>query len=476
MERNTTIATFVMLAWSPVVVALFLRLGRRWATLIAVVGGSLLIPWAAFPIAPGGRVTFGQPEAIGLALALGMVARERGALLRARPRWVDLPAIAYAFYPMVGLLSAGPVAAWDSADMTLHRVTGWLIPYAAARRYFGDVEGARRIAVAVVLATVALVPLCAFEALLGPKWYLGGLVYGIPFREGTVRRLGGWRPEVFFLSGIAVASWLAMAAVVAGWLWLGRSWRPSRGPSWWPTLVLVLASLGCRGVYGYILLACGLLATVLTQTFRTRWVLALVVAAAPTYVALRVSGAWDASSLTRAASGLGREDTVGSRLVAENDVISRVVAKRPLLGFGTSVWHLSEVHEPPLKWWPDGAWLFRLWAGGLIGVALSLTAELAPACMVLGRPAGRPDRAEAGSPAWGLALLLALHAIDGLHNAPNFPVVALAAGSLVGVASTGRGEARNSGRGPARSRKAGPAGRRSTPASPFEVWRGSRPC
>jgi len=433
------IAAFLL--WSPVVVAVFRVYGRRAGTLVAVVGGNLLLPGEAFYPAAGFPLRATKELAAGLALALGVLSRDGLSALRFRPRWVDLPAVVYAAFPLCGLASGGPGVAGDAADMVLQRVAGVLIPYAAARRYLGDAEGARRVAVAVVLATLAYVPVCAWETLLGPRWYLAGLCYGTPAREGMVQRLGGWRPEGFFTDGILLAEWMALGAVMACWLWAGRLWRPRRGPAWWPPLVLVLASVACRGVYGYITLGVGLAATLLTIGLRTRWALAALSAATPAYLVLRVSGVWDAGVLTGLAGALGRPGTVAFRLASEDAVVSRVVSRHPALGFGNYVWHIRDVGET-LNQWPDGLWLTLLWSGGLAGLALHAAAlHLFPAGLALGAPTGRPGRVEAGSAAWALALFTALSLLDSLHNPTGLAPVALVGGSLVGLAATpgGRG-------------------------------------
>jgi hypothetical protein len=251
-----------------------------------------------------------------------------------------------------------------------------------------------------------------------------------------VFRLGGWRPEGFFLNGLMLAVWVALAAVVAAWLWLGRGWRPRWGPPWWPALVLVLASVGCRSVYGYITLGVGLAVALISRALRTRWAVALLLLAAPLYIGLRITGEWDARMLTRMATVTGRAGSVDFRLRAEDGIIMRVLERHPIVGFGIHIWHYQDINET-LGLWPDGQWLVTLWTGGLAGLVLELSALfLIPAglALALARPPGGRGPVESGAPILGLALFGALCMLDGLHNHSAFTPRALVAGSLVGVA------------------------------------------
>ena len=434
MEVNRSLIAAILAGWIPAVAVLFRLLGPRRATLIAILGGYLFLPslFLEWPIP--GAIGFGKPHAIGLGLVLGILCCDRSSLWRARPRWLDLPMVAFAISPLLGFLTGGRLAPWDVADTIFQRTTGWLVPYATGRLYFGDDEGARRIGVGVVVGALLMVPVCAFEAVLGPSWYLNGLFYGIPYREGMVARLGGWRPEGFLGNGIELATWMALGAVSASWLWGGGAWRPRRGPSWWPSLVLFLAAAACRGIYGYLTLGLGLAAALTTQALRTRWVLVALALLAPTYMTLRLGGLWDARSLPKLAGFTGRAGSVGFRIEAEDAVMKPVLARHPALGFGVPIWHAGVVRET-LTRWPDGAWLSTLWEGGLLGLALSVGAmHLFPSGLALARPSSRPSRRDASSPAWGLVLFSILNMTDSLHNPSRLVPTALIAGALVGRA------------------------------------------
>jgi hypothetical protein len=432
LEVDRSLIRAVLIGSIPLIALLVRTLGPRRAALIAILGGYLFLPNVFLQLVPG-RIGFGKPDAIAAGLVLGIVVFDRAALGRARLRWLDLPMLAWVLYPLAGFLTEGRFAPWDVAEMIYRRTTGSLVPYAAGRLYFGDDEGTRSIGVGIVLAALVMVPVCAFETIMGPEWYLNGLIYGIPYRAEMVARLGGWRPEGFLGNGIELATWMAMGGALAFWLAIGdRAWPSRWGPSWWPPLVLVLTVAACRGLYGYVALGLGLAAAVLTRTLRTRWVLVALALVAPAYMALRISGTWSAGSLPGLVEFAGKASSIGFRIAAEDAVMRSVLARHPTLGYGVHIWNAPVVHET-ITTWPDGAWLLTLWEGGLVGLALSLAAiHLFPAGLALARPPGRPRPWEAGAAAWGLVLVSILHMTDSLHNPSPFLPTALIAGALAG--------------------------------------------
>jgi hypothetical protein len=432
LEVHQALIRAALVGSIPLIALLVRILGPHRAVLCAILGGYVFLPNVFLPLVPG-RIGFGKPDAIAAGLVLGIVGFDRAALGRVRLRWLDLPMLAWVLYPLAGFLTEGRHVPWDVAEMIYRRTTAALVPYAAGRLYFGDDAGTRSVGVGIVLSALVLVPVCWFETVVGPEWYLNGLIYGIPYRAEMVERLGGWRPEGFLGNGIELANWMAMGGSLAFWLAIGdRAWPSRWGPSWWPPLVLVLTVAACRGLYGYVVLGLGLAAAVLTRTLRTRWVLVAMALVAPVYMALRVTGIWSAQILPRLVEFAGKSGSIGFRVAAEDAVMRSVLARHPALGYGVHIWSAPVVHET-ITTWPDGAWLITLWEGGLVGLALSLAAlHLFPAGLALARPMGRPRPWEAGSAAWGLVLVSILHMTDSLHNPAPFLPTALIAGALAG--------------------------------------------
>lgn len=427
---NTNLIEAVLLAWVPIVAILFRAIGPRRAVLVALLGGFLFLPIGQVKLAP---TTLAFPvdkwNVMGLGMILGVLLFDRRSLFQTRPRWFDVAMAAFYLAPLIGLVTGVPGTSADVRDVMIGRGLGWVVPYVMGRLYFGRPDGPSEVVIALTISGLSYIPVCLYEEFAGPSRYLAGLIYQINYNEGMVNRLGGWRPEGFLGSGLSVASWMAMTTVMATWLWLGGGWRSRRWPAWAPALALLATTLSCRGVYGYLLLGVGIAAALLTRVTRSRAILVLLILVPLTYMMVRASGLWDGVQLVEVANNLtGRGDTVDFRLRAENGVIRKVFDRNPVLGFGTYVWH-GEGFD-----WPDGSWLHALWMGGLLGLALQLSAlYVLPASLALSRPTGRPNWWQASSPRWGLASWCILQMIDNMHNTSYFTPTALIAGTLVGL-------------------------------------------
>jgi hypothetical protein len=424
---------YVFAAWLPVVAILFRVLGPRRASLIAVLAGLLLLPreagdWLAF-----GTLTINKRTVSGVALLLGLIVADPRALLKSRPRPLDVPMWLFVLLPLASLAANRFQEPLVSIDQVWKNFFEWAMPYWLGRLYFGDRDGPRQVAVAIVIAGLTYLPVCVFEMVMGPKFYLLGLVYGIEPYGNMVERLGGWRPEGFLTNGIELTSWMAMTATLAAWLWFRKAWQPWRWPAWSPWLALTVVTLACRGVYGYASLALGLATATLSHLLRTRSLIAALALIAPTYIAVRVSGVWDGRQLVELAERAGKAGTISYRLRAEDEYIKKVMEHGPVFGFGG-------VNSSIFDWyaqghlWPDGWWIHVFRAGGFVGlVAFLLALFLVPAVVALATPAGRSGRASPGAVAWGLALWLIIHMIDSLQNMAFFTMTPLIGGTVISL-------------------------------------------
>lgn len=405
-------------------------IGPRGAVLAAVIGGFLFLPAGEIKLDLSGFVfALNKWNVNGLALILGCLIFDRRTVLQVRPCWLDLPMAAYYLAPLIGLVTGVPGSSVDITDIMIGRGLGWIVAYVMGRIYFSRDNGPAEVAFAVVLGGLVYVPVCIYEEIAGPQHYLATLVYGIA-SSGNVDRLGGWRPNGFLGDGLVLASWMALTAVTATWLWLGHV-RSGHRLAGMIALLLVVTTLSCRGVYGYLLLAAGLATAVLSRWLRARAFLVCLSVIPILYMGLRMSGAWGGWILVNGADFTGRSSTVAFRLLAEEDIISRVIGNRPVFGFGSYIWNTSFSH------WPDGGWLHILWMGGLAGVALWLLALMVvPVASAISRPLGGPAGRQELFPAWALACWCALQMLDSLHNTSYIPPLTLIAGTLVGYCSS----------------------------------------
>ena len=428
----------VLLLWPLLVALLFRACGPRRAVLFAVIGGFLLLPVGQIKLdLPGFDFPLDKWNVNGVAMLACCLLFDRRSLAKTRLQWIDLPMAAYYLAPLIGLVTGVSGAAVDIGDLMIGRGLGWVVPYAMARIYFSNRDGPAEVAFAVVLGGLFYVPICIYEELAGPGHYVATLIYGIP-HSGNVDRLGGWRPNGFLGDGLVLASWMAMTAVTAVWLWLGRV-RSSRLQLGIIALALVLTTLSCRGVYGYLLLAAGLATALISNWKHSRAWLICLAAIPAVYIGLRLSGVWDASILLNGANFTGRPGTVAFRLLAEDEIISRVMGEHPVFGFGSYVWNANHAH------FPDGGWLHVLWMGGCLGIVLWLVAMMAtPVAAALKRQQAGYAGMQVNFAAWSLACWCALQAQDMLHNTSYIPPLALIIGTLMGysVSKTPHREAR----------------------------------
>ena len=450
------------LAWVAIVPVLFRAFGPRRAVLLAVFGGFLFLPYVyneGLSLVPDallasiskvklhghGMITVSKKTVTGFGILLGILIFDRQTLRRFRPHWLDLGMLAFVVLPLASLI-ANRYEGWDSSiNQVWDRFTSWLVLYLAGRLYFGHGEGVRRISAAVVFGGLIYIPFCLYEGSVGPHRYLSHLIYNKPLALTQVFRLGGNRPEVFLWYGGELAAWMALSAVTAFWLlFCGDSWWPWRKhvPTWAPVVALVLTSIYCRGVYGYVVLALGLGTAGLMQLLKSPLPLALLLLIAPIYAAARVSQQWDGHQLIDLAAKAGRPGTVSYRLNAEEQYIAKVKGHNEVWGFGgidSGIFDFfSQNHL-----FPDGWWIHILRDGGLVGLtAFLLALFLVPAFVAV---FGLPSRTIRGSPissAWALSLFIALHQTDSLHNRYFIVPTGLMGGALVGLVLLGRASAK----------------------------------
>jgi len=406
----------------PIIVALCRAIGPGRATRYAILGVYLLMPRYDPDEKLFGIFTFDKLTVAGLSLLIGVLFFDRKTLSRARPHWVDLPMLLYSISPLLGLLGGARADVTGAIDQSWRNFAEWGIPYALGRLYYADAEGPRRIAIAIVLGACCYIPFCFYEMVMGKGWYLRPLLFKIAYYEPSFR-LGGWRPEVMMTSGIELVTWMALSTVLAFWLWACRErWRARYLPAWLPPIALLLTTIACRGIYGYVLVALGLAAIALLLLTRSRWVLAPLLVGPLLYMGLRASGAWDGQELIQIAAFVGDREasSVGFRIEKFEDPFLKEYRDHNL-AFGLGGLYMDS--------YADGWWLMLLMRGGLVTVAAHYVSFLLPAALVLFR---KSSRSPSASVEMGLALFIILHMVDSLHNASPVAVTTLAGGALAG--------------------------------------------
>jgi hypothetical protein len=409
----------VSVLWMVVVLALMRFLSPRQAVLLALWGGYLFMPRGS-DVYPLIGLAFEKSSNTSLALLVGFLLFRRRDLRYFHPAWPDLLYVAAVILPFLSLASNGFEDPGESVRTFGTRLLKWSVPYFLGRIYFADQEGLRQVAVSVVWAGMAFIPLCLFEMLLGPDYYLSRLLFNMG-NWGNVERLGGWRPEVFMVNGgLELCSWMALATIMACGLWLLGRQRLWIGPF----LALLTTTVLCRGVYGYGLLVLGLVAVWAGRSRHGVLVLALLFVVPPVYIGLRVSGVTDGSTvvgLIQQVHARGAK-SLSWRLKTETKLVRVITEKNAILGLSG-----KKTHHP----WPDGLWMHPLVKGGWVGLALWLALFLlVPIGMALRQLYRNPD-AENDYLIWLLALMATLSIVSSLHNRIYIMAIGLVLGSLV---------------------------------------------
>ncbi len=203
----TILGYLALFGWVPAVLFIFMVLPQRVAAAIAVVGAWLMLPPFSLIIAGLPDYSKNTAATLGLLLATFLFSSDR--LLTFRPRWFDLPMFLYCLCGIPSALLNG-LGLYDGLSTVLNYTVMWGMPYLFGRLYFGSPQGLRTFAYAMVVGGLACVPFCLYEMRMSPM--LRANIYG--GQVGTVligTRLGGYRPLLFFSTGLELGLWMTAA-------------------------------------------------------------------------------------------------------------------------------------------------------------------------------------------------------------------------------------------------------------------------
>ena len=312
-------------------VVLFALLPARQAAATAVIGGWLLLPPIKLDIS--GLPDFSKNMAATVGMMLGTLLFAPHRLLNFRPRWYDLP---MALWCLCGILTSlqNGLGLYDGLSDALGQTILWGLPYLLGRLYFGDAEDLRYFVVAMVVAGLCYVPPCLWEARMSPQ--LLDRIYGISGWSGL--RLGGYRPQVFFATGLECGLWMTAASLAAWWMWrcgaLQRIGQVPFGPVLMPILLVTTALCRSAGALGLLMIGGTVLW--LATRFRMRLLMALLILVAPLYISLRAKNMWSgqqAVDVAAAVFGPDRAQSLEYRFRCEKLIIAHAL-EQPIFGWG----------------------------------------------------------------------------------------------------------------------------------------------
>ena len=429
----TLFALIALLGWVPCVIFMFALMPARAAAATAVVGAWLLLP--PYALVFSGLPDYSKSTAAIAGVMLGTLIFDPVRLMSFRPRWFDLPMLLFCFCGIASSLQNG-LELYDGLADALGQSLTWGLPYLIGRLYFGNPENLRFFAVAMVIGGLSYVLPCLYEIRMSPT--LMGRIYGASSYQGT--RFGGFRPNVFFVTGLELGMWMTAASLAGWWLWrcgaIKRIGQFPFGPMLLP--ILLGTTILCRSTGALALLAFGMVLLWFSVRVRTRLLLASLLFVAPLYVTVRVNNLWSGQQAVDLADrlvGPARAESLEYRFKCENLLITKAV-EQPVFGWGG--WGRSDVYFDANKPWKkkvptDGLWIIILGTKGYVGLTLIYLALTLPAALFVRRFPARQwgdPRVAAGSLA---VVLLILYTIDCLLNGfPNMIYVTLA-GGLVGL-------------------------------------------
>ncbi len=424
----TPLAYLALFGWPLLVVILFAIRPAQQAAAIAVVGAWLLLPPYSFVI--NGLPDYTKSVAATLGVVLGTLLFAPDRLLSFVPRWFDLPMLGWCFCGIPSALSNGPeMGLYDGLSDALSQIVIWGLPYLIGRLYLNTLEDLRHFTVAMAVGGLSYVLPCLWEVRMSPQ--LLGQIYGIGGWSGM--RLGGYRPQVFFSTGLECGMWMTAASLTAWWLWRCGALKQLRGYAFGPMLVVLLVTtVLCRSTGALALFVMGVALLWLSIRYRTRLILAGLLLVFPFYIAIRLPDLWSgqqAVDLATAVVGPVRSESLEYRFKCERLLGDRAL-ERPVFGwggYGRNLVYWDEEHRKPVP--PDGMWIGTLGGKGFVGMTLLYLSLVLPAARFVRnfpvRRWGDPGVAAASLAAGFMGLYL----VDCLLNAfVNIIYISMAGG------------------------------------------------
>jgi hypothetical protein len=419
----------VLVGWIPATFVLMLAVPRRTALLMSVIGGCLFLPCGVqqFP----GMPDLTKPMVMCLAPFVAALLLDPSGVLRFRPSVSDLPILGIVLCPLASSLVNG-LGSHDGLSLVFQSSIVWGMPYVLGRVYFSDERGMRELLRAVVIGGLLYVPLCLHEIRLSPQLHF--MVYGFAQHDfsGSMR-YGGFRPVVFMQSGLMLAFWMSAASVAAVATWMFNSFRlPFALRASWCALGLMVTTLLCKSFGAIILMLIAIGTMWKAKRIRARWIMLALVVGPQLFVFCRVAGLLDRQTISSAMDFMpsDRVESLDTRAKNEDLLVAKAL-EQPLFGWGG--WGRSRIvnEEGDDVTIVDSIWVEILGRNGLFGlISLMGVLFVGPAAFLARVPPTAWRRSET-APAFCLALVVAMFAVDCTMNAMINPAFLLAIGGLV---------------------------------------------
>jgi hypothetical protein len=419
-----------LFGWIPAAVVMFALLPVRRAAATAVIGAWLLLP--PYAISVSSLPDYSKITAASLSLIFGTLFFGVNHLFSFRPRWFDVPMLLWCFAGSAASLSNG-LGPYDAVSECISAILTWGLPYFFGRIYFSEHGGLRTFTVAIVIAGLIYVLPCVYEIRMSPQFL--ARIYGSTRWQGT--RMGGYRPSVFFSTGLECGMWMTAVSLTAWWFWRCGVIKKVGSISFGKVLlpILLIVTFFCRSTGAAALLVGGTFLLWASTRFQTRMLLWALLLVGPFYVALRVPNIWSGEQLVNLAEmsvGQERARSLKVRFTSEDLLIARAI-QQPLLGWGgwgrSLVYYPDESRQVPT----DGLWIIILGTKGFVGLTLFYLAMELPLLLFLLRFPVRIWHNPQVAPATLAATFLGIYLIDCLLNGFINIIYVSLAGGLIGI-------------------------------------------
>lgn len=439
----------VLLGWIPCSLYFFYRWPVRVAILLTFIGGWAILPTANFvpsndpfpySVLGAGIATdyfLTKATVTGFAGLLGFLLFDRDSIRRFRLAFWDLPMVIWCVVPILSGI-ANPIPIADGIRGEAYQLLAWGVPYLLGRLYFSDTDSLRMAAQAFVIAGLLYIPICLVEIVIGPVLYAH--IYGyLPYQWIGAKRYIGYRPIGFLEGGNQLGIWMAMATLIAVWLWAKRIVNRILGiPIALVAVGLLITTLLCQSG-GSILLLLALLPFVyVSHRAFPRIVAVLLVASIFCFAGLRLANVVSIRTLVNenatahfAATFLKKigRGSFGWRLW-QDELHVNIALRKPLLGYGEWDWW----RRGNLRPW--GLWLLSFGMYGIVGLVALESFQLVPVVRVVWFRMARSD-IEYLNLRHALAAAILMTAVDNLLNSSMVLPLLLIIGGMSAWESAG---------------------------------------
>lgn len=431
-----------LFGWLIVAVAAFLLLKPSRAIVACFVGGSLLLPKTGIQLADGLPSWDSSASTSWFALLCAFCIAPRP-ILAFRPHWFDLVIVA-------STLSWSLSPALNGLGIQQYLIDLWwylnwaTIPYFLARCYINQASSLIDVSMGLAIGLILYMPLVLWEIRFSPQ--LNHLLYDFyPASFANTKRWGGFRPSVFFSTGLALCLWTCLGTLVVWSLWLAKSTRSLLHiPVGLVVAATSVVAVLCKGTGALLLLLFGLIILTLVRYFRATWPLHIVPAMILVYIITGIVGS-DIPARDMLVEAIRllpdivdperRAGSLSFRFIHEEALAERA---RERLFFGWGGFGLNRVYSARAievlgvgRVVTDGFWVIVLGTRGVVGTLAVYAWMLAPGMLAIRALRSRPLDPRLTMLVSGLYLWTSLYAADLLLNGFISPVQGLIAGSLV---------------------------------------------